>query len=51
LTAVLLLVLKVRRGLGYVLTVILLPVGSYLLFDRLLDVPLPEGILSLVLGA
>ncbi len=51
LTAVLLFVLKVRRGLSYWLTLVLLPVGSYFLFDRLLDVPLPEGILSTVLGA
>jgi len=50
LTAVLLFVLKVRAGLSYGLTLLLLPVGSYLLFDRLLDVPLPEGILGALLG-
>jgi len=50
LTAVLLFVLKVRRGLSFGLTIVLLPVGSYLLFDRVLDVPLPEGIMSVVLG-
>jgi putative tricarboxylic transport membrane protein len=51
LTAVLLFVLKVRTRLSYLLTIVLLPVGSYLLFDRLLDVPLPEGILGAMLGA
>jgi putative tricarboxylic transport membrane protein len=49
LSTVLLLVLDVKKGWGYAF-IILLSVGSYLLFDRLLDVPLPEGILGTMLG-
>lgn len=50
LSVVMLLVLGVRLGLGSVLPAILLSVGSYLLFDRVLDVPLPEGILGSLFG-
>lgn len=50
LSAVLLTVLGVRLGLRAVLTITLLSVGSYLLFDRVLDVPLPEGILGNLFG-
>ncbi|MFC4173999.1 tripartite tricarboxylate transporter TctB family protein [Microvirga sp. GCM10011540] len=50
LAAVLLLILGVRLGWGSILTVVVLAAGSYLLFDRVLDVPLPEGILGAVFG-
>lgn len=50
LSAVLLLVLGVRLGLQSLLTVSLLAVGTYLLFDHVLDVPLPEGILGSLFG-
>jgi putative tricarboxylic transport membrane protein len=51
LTTILLLVFKSRMGWGAALTILLLSVGSYLLFDRVLDVPLPEGVLGLAFGA
>jgi putative tricarboxylic transport membrane protein len=50
LSAILLVVLGVRLGLRSLLTIALLAVGTYLLFDRVLDVPLPEGILGRLLG-
>ncbi|RDI56793.1 tripartite tricarboxylate transporter TctB family protein [Microvirga subterranea] len=50
LSVVLLLVLGVRLGLRSLLPAVLLSIGSYLLFDRMLDVPLPEGILGALFG-
>ncbi len=50
LSVVLLLVLGVRLGLRSLLPAVLLSIGSYLLFDRVLDVPLPEGILGALFG-
>ncbi|HEX2172532.1 MAG TPA: tripartite tricarboxylate transporter TctB family protein, partial [Dehalococcoidia bacterium] len=50
LSAVLLMVLGVKWRWSSALTIVLLAAGSYLLFDRVLDVPLPEGVLGALLG-
>jgi putative tricarboxylic transport membrane protein len=50
LSAVLLTVLGVRWSWRSALTIVLVAAGSYLLFDRVLDVPLPEGVLGTLLG-
>jgi putative tricarboxylic transport membrane protein len=43
LTVALLHVLEVRRLWVYLLAAIVVPIGTYLLFDRLLSIPLPSG--------
>ena len=43
LVGVILFVLEGRRGLGAVLTTVLIPILSWLLFAQLLQVPLPAG--------
>jgi len=43
LTVILLRVLEVGKWWGYVLAAVVVPIGTYLLFDRLLGIPLPSG--------
>ncbi|HZB61608.1 MAG TPA: tripartite tricarboxylate transporter TctB family protein [Microvirga sp.] len=50
LATALLLVLGGRLGWGTAALIIVLAVGSYGLFDRLLNVPLPKGKLAMMLG-
>jgi putative tricarboxylic transport membrane protein len=50
LATALLLVLGGRLGWGTATVIIVLTVGSYGLFDRLLNVPLPQGKLAMMLG-
>ncbi|HZH52147.1 MAG TPA: tripartite tricarboxylate transporter TctB family protein [Microvirga sp.] len=50
LSLALLVILGVRLRWGALLSALGLAAGSYILFDRILDVPLPEGILGFLFG-
>jgi putative tricarboxylic transport membrane protein len=50
LTVILLLVFEVRQVWAFVVAVLVVPIGTYFLFDRILGVPLPSGPVDAWLG-